>query len=172
MSTPNGETNPTIRRAKRNDAQQIISGINAVCAEGGAFYTTHFVITPQWEAVLYHTEKVPDHLLAVAELNGQIVGAGRLFPGGEYTLLNHVVELGIFVLRPFRAQGVGTQLFAHLRSWAAKGNAEKIILTVFATNKPAIRFFGKQGFSQEGCLSRQIKTNENYIDLLLMGLFL
>jgi RimJ/RimL family protein N-acetyltransferase len=172
LKTPNGETDPIIRRANRKDAQQIVAGINAICAEGGSFYTTQFILTPQWEAVLYHPEKVPDHLLAVAEWNGQIVGAGRLFPGGENTLMNHVTELGLFVLSPFRGRGVGTRLFTQLRDWATHGGVEKIALSVSATNKPAIRFYQKQGFSQEGRLSRHIKINESYVDLLLMGLFL
>ena len=172
MNTPSNVISPSIRRARRVDTRQIVSGINAICAEGGAFYTTRFVATPQWKGALYHPEKVPDHLLAVAECDGQIVGAGRLFPGGEYSLLNHVAELGLFVMKPFRNQGIGTQLFAQLRDWATQGNIEKITLTVFATNKPAIQFYRKHGFSQEGCLSRQIKTGEHYIDLFLMGLFL
>ncbi len=172
MIAPNTMTFSTIRRARPVDAQQIISGINAICVEGEAFYTTRFVVTPQWEAVLYRPETLSDYLLMVAEWKGQVVGAGRLFPGGKYTLLSHMAELGIFVLRPFRHQGIGTLLLACLMDWAVQQGIEKITLSVFATNQPAMRFFGRHGFIQEGCLRRQIKTGERYIDLLLMGLFL
>lgn len=128
--------------------------------------------TPQWESVLYRPETVPDHLLAVAELNGKIIGAGRIFPGGEHTLMNHVAELGLFVLKPFRNQGIGSQLLFWLMNWAAQENIKKITLTVFASNQPAIRLFKKYRFIQEGCLRHQIKIENRYVDLLLMERFL
>lgn len=162
----------TFRRARPPDAEKIITGINSICAEGGAFYTTRFVDTPQWNSVLYHPETVLDHMLMVADYQGQIVAAARLFPGGKYTLLNHVVELGIFVLQSFRNQGIGTHLFAALTNWALQEGFEKISLSVFATNQPAISFYRKHGFLEEGRLRSQVKVGESYTDLLLMGLFL
>jgi RimJ/RimL family protein N-acetyltransferase len=161
-----------IRRANPADAEQIVLGINAICSEGESFYTTRFVNTPQWDAVLYHPETVPDHFLLVAEWNGRIVGAGRLFPGGEYTLFNHVAELGIFVLKPFRRQKFGTQLLTQLMLWATQSGLEKITLATFSTNLPAILFFEKQGFLQEGQMRNQIKIENRFVDLLLMGKFL
>jgi L-amino acid N-acyltransferase YncA len=161
-----------IRRAVSEDAKQIIEGINDICSRGGAFYTTHYVPTSQWEAVLYHSETVPDHLLAVAEWNRRIIGAGRVFPGGNQTLMNHVAELGLFVLNPFRRQGIGSQLLNWLMNWARQGNIKKVTLTVFATNSPAIRLFEKHGFTQVGCLHNQVMVKDSYTDLLLMEQFL
>lgn len=161
-----------IRRATPADTQAVIDSINIICDESGVFYTTRFIFTPQWEAVLYHPERVSDHMLVVAEWNGKIIGAGRIFPGGEHTLMNHVAELGLFISRPFRHQGIGTKLLAWLMDWTAQGNIEKITLTVLATNEPAIQFFRKHDFIQVGRMSRQIKTSEHYVDLLLMERFL
>ena len=161
-----------IRQAGPADAEQVISGINAICLEGRAFYTKHFVSTPQWDAVLYHPETSPDHLLLVVEWDGRIIGAGRLFPGGKYTLFRHVAELGIFILKPFRRQGFGTQLLTHLMLWATQRSLEKITLVTFSTNLPAIMFFEKHGFVREGRMRHQIKIEEQYVDLLLMGQFL
>jgi len=163
---------PIIRQARQVDAKEVISGINAICAEEEVFFTTRFIPTPQWEAVLYLPEETFDHQLVVAELDGKIVGVGRLFSGGRNTRFSHVAELGIFVLRPFRRQGIGTRLLARLMDWATQSGLEKIVLTVFATNQPAILFFEKQGFFQEGRMCRQIKIEEQYIDLLSMGKFL
>lgn len=163
---------PTIRRAKDSDAGQVISGINTICTEGGAFYTTRFVSTPQWEGVLHHPEAVSDHILAVAELQGEIIGAGRLFPGGPHTLMNHVTELGLFVLKPFRRQGIGSSLVDWLVDWAIEADLEKLTLTVFATNEPALRFFSKHHFIRSGRMQRQIKTADGYADLLIMERFL
>lgn len=172
VNTPNRLLSFKIRRAMPKDAEQVISGINAVCAEGGSFYTRRFVSTSQWDAVLYYPDSLPDHMLAVADWNGQFLGAARLFPGGEHTLYRHVAELGMFVTKPFRRQGVGTQLLNFLKQWALQNKIEKITLSVFSTNVPAIHFFEKHGFEREGVLSRQIKTGDHYADFVLMRWFL
>jgi L-amino acid N-acyltransferase YncA len=162
----------TIRQARAGDAPKLISGINDICSEGGAFYTTSFVHTPEWDRVLYYPETAAGYTLAVAEWNGQIVGAGRLFRGGEITLMQHTAELGLFVLAPFRRQGIGSKILDWLILWAISERVEKITLVTFATNEPAIRLFEKQGFVYSGRMIRQIKTAGGYIDLLGMEKFL
>jgi hypothetical protein len=161
-----------IRRATPEDTEAIIDGINAICAEGGAYYITHFIPSPQWEAVLYRPETLPDHLLAVAEWEGRFAGAGQLFPGPENTLFRHVAELGMFVLKPYRRQGIGRQLLVWMLDWATEVGLEKINLAVFTTNQPAIQLYKQFGFLEEGCQRRQIKVGEEYVDLLLMARFL
>jgi RimJ/RimL family protein N-acetyltransferase len=161
-----------IRRATPSDAGEIIEGINIICSEGGAFYTTRFLPTLQWKAVLHHPDSVLDHFLTVAEWNGKFAGAGRIFPGGRYTLMYHTAELGLFVLKPFRKQGIGGGLLNRLMDWARQESIEKITLTVFASNLPAIQLFKKNDFSQVGCLRNQLKTENRYVDLLLMERFL
>jgi RimJ/RimL family protein N-acetyltransferase len=78
----------------------------------------------------------------------------------------------MFVTKPFRRQGVGTQLLIFLKQWALQTKLEKITLSVFSTNVPAIQFFEKHGFAREGVLSRQIKNGDDYADFILMRLFL
>ena len=161
-----------IRRSDIPDAANVVAGINAICAEGGAFYTTHFVSSRQWQQVLYQPEAVPDHLLIVAERDNLFMGAGRLFPGKGNTLSQHVAELGMFVLEPYRRQGVGTQMLAWILNWASGTGIEKVTLSVFATNQPALHLYHKFNFIQEGRLQRHIKLNNEYIDFLLMSRFL
>lgn len=161
-----------VRRATQDDAEVIIRGIETICVEGGAFYTTYFVASPQWERVLFDPTAAPDHLLIIAEWKGQFVGAGRLFPGEHNTLFRHVAELGMFVLRPYRRRGIGTTLLGWMLAWAAGAGLEKITLTVFATNTAAIRLYQKFGFVEEGRQQRHLKIGDRYIDRLLMAYFL
>lgn len=161
-----------VRRATPADAETVIGGINTICTEGGAFYTTHFSPSAQWENVLYRPERVPDHLLLVAEKEDEFIGACRLFPGQEHTLFRHVAELGIFVLKPYRNQGVGARLMMRALDWAERAGLEKITLCVFATNTPAIRLYRKFAFVVEGRQRRQLRVNGKYVDLLLMARFL
>lgn len=161
-----------IRRATRTDVPRILAGIEAICDEGGAFYTTQFIPTPQWEAALSNPGISPNLVLAVAEVEGQFAGAGRLFPGGEHTLFQHTAELGMFVLPPFRRQGIGRLLVYWLLNWALEVGLAKINLCVFATNKPALNLYRSIGFFEEGRQLRQIRQAGKEIDLIWMGLFL
>jgi len=162
----------SIRRAIPDDAEVVMRSIDTICAEGGAFYITHFIPTPQWQAVLYQPTTVPQHLLVVAEWEGQFLGAGRLFRGESHTLLRHVAELGLFVLKPYRGHGIGRALLTWMINWASTVGIEKITLDVFATNRPAIHLYHQLGFVEEGCQQRQIKVGDHYIDRLWMALFL
>lgn len=49
---------------------------------------------------------------------------------------------------------------------------EKISLSVFSTNKRAINLYKKFGFEIEGVKKKEIKIDEEYVDEILMALFL
>lgn len=162
-------TSLSIRQAQASDANDIIKGINEICAEGGAFYVTSFILSEKWLANLYHPETMPDDLLLIANWRGQFAGAVNLFRGEAHTLHRHVADLGLFVLRPYRHQGIGTRLMEKTLEWATKSALEKITLSVFANNQPAIHLYQRFGFKLEGCLERHIKSDYEYIDLWLMS---
>ncbi len=133
-----------IHQATIADAEAIIAGINTVCAEGCYFSTPQYIPTPQWETVLYAPETVPDHLLYVVEDRGKIVGAAQILP---CTPQSHVGELGVFLLKPYRNQKIGTYLLTELLQ-SARLYYDRVILYVLATNHRAIRCFTKCGFEE------------------------
>jgi putative acetyltransferase len=144
-----------IRRATVADTPRIVAGINTVCAEGGYFYTPHYVPTPQWEAALHRPESVPDHLLLVAEIDDMFVGAAQLFPLSTDQANGGVGELGIYVLAPFRGKGVGTALMRELLRRASIWGYTKVVLSVLSTNERAIRLYEKFGFAAQGRRHRE-----------------
>lgn len=134
-------------RATPIDAERIVAGINAVCAEGGFFYSPHFMPSPAWEAALHRPETVPDHLLLVAEdKEGELVGAAQIFPVAERLADSLVGEFGIFVLKPFRGQGIGVDLMREVMRRATAWGYTEIALSVLATNERAIHLYQKLGF--------------------------
>lgn len=162
-----------IRRSRAEDAPQIIAGLDSICKEGNAFYVTEFRPSPQWEIALYQPDKVPNHLIGIAEDAERVIGAANIFPGPGHSLFQHVGTLGIFMQKPYRYQGIGAQLMAWLIENGQRQGFEKIILTVFANNQPAIHLYQKFGFVQEGHQKQQFKLpNGQYVDALLMALFL
>jgi len=161
-----------IRCATLLDAPHIIAGINDVCAEQCYFHTDTFIINPHWESVLYHPESAPNHLLMISEQKGKFVGAINLFSGIRGSKDQHVAEMGIFVLRPYRDQGIGSILLQQALDWAIARGLEKIVLTTFSTNNRAIHLFKKFGFITEGVRRRQYKIFDQYMDELFMSNFL
>jgi putative acetyltransferase len=144
-----------IRQATVADAPRIVAGINEVCAEGGYFYTPHYVPTPRWEAALHRPESVPDHLLLVAEIGRVLVGSAQLFPLSPDQANCSVGELGIYVLAPFRGKGVGTALMREILRQASTWDYTRIVLSVLSTNERAVRLYEKFGFAAEGCRRRE-----------------
>ena len=160
-----------VRRSVPADAPAIVAAIESVCAEGIYFQTDTFIPNRHWEAVLYRPESVPQHLSAVAELGGEIVGSVRLFAGMCGPKDRHVAELGIFVLLPYRGQGVGKQLMAYALDWAVSRGLKKITLSVFTTNRRAIRLYEQFGFIVEGERKMQYNIKDEYVDEILMAKF-
>ena len=161
-----------IRRASPVDADDIVAGIDTICAEGGAFYTRRFIPSLTWQRVLNQPELTPNHLLAVFEWSGQFAGCGRLFPHPEHTLMHHVAELGMFLLPAYRGQGNGRLLLNWMLDWASTQPIEKITLQVFATNVPALNLYQSAGFKEEGRLYKQLKQGDTYIDFVQMAYWL
>jgi ribosomal protein S18 acetylase RimI-like enzyme len=143
-------------RAICDEAEHIVAGINAVCAEGGFFYSSHYIPSLAWEAALHKPETVPDHLLLVAEdKEGELVGAAQIFPLAEQLPGGPVGELGIFVLRPFRGQGIGLDLMREVLRRAAAWGYVEVVLSVLATNTRAIHLYQKLGFTATGQRRRE-----------------
>jgi len=161
-----------VRRAAPADAPAIIAATETVCAEGIYFQTDTFVPDRHWEAVLYQPEGVPQHLLAVADLDGEIIGTVRLFAGMCGPKDQHVAELGISVLPLYRGQGIGRRLLAYALDWAAGQGLKKITLSVFATNLRAIRLYEQFGFVLEARRKMQYNVGGEYVDEILMAKFL
>lgn len=169
---PSPVSTTTIRRAVSADAPHILNILNAVCAEGGAFYVTQFAPDAQWQPVLDDPATVPNHLLLVAEGGGQLVGVLNLFPEPSYTLSRHVAELGIAVAHTHRRRGIGRSMMGHALAWAGQRSIDKIVLRVFATNLPALALYEEFGFQVEGRQQRQIREDGVDIDLIWMARFL
>lgn len=161
-----------VRRSTPADAPAIIASIEAVCAEGIFFTTDTFIPDRHWEAALYQPESAPQHLLAVAEWEGKIIGNVRLFSGLHGPKDRHVAELGILVLPPYRGQGVGKCLMAYALDWASQQGLKKIVLSVFATNRIAIKLYEQFGFELEAICKMQYNIRSEYIDEILMAKFL
>lgn len=112
--------------------------------------TRRFEPTPAWQHALEQAS-CPHHLLALAKVEGQVIGWCRLFPVVQGQ--PDPIELGIGVLQAHRRQGVGMAMLGYVMGWATCQFIARIVLTTHIGNKPAVRLFEKFSFygkRQEG----------------------
>jgi len=159
----------TIREASEDDANAIKEIINSVTSE--KYYVVPEHSREDWSQAIREI-KERKGLILVAEVDHRLVGMAHLVPG-KFKKNRHVGYLGISILREFRGKGIGTMMMEHVMKWAKKhGELEKISLSVFSTNKVAIKLYRKFGFEVEGVCRKQFKIEGKYVDEVIMGKFL
>lgn len=89
--------------------------------------------------------------IIVAEIDGKICGFAVVEfiekPESPYSLARsflRVVEFGVD--KSCRRQGIGTQLFDYIKSFAAEKNLDTVELDVWEFNESALKFYESVGF--------------------------
>ena len=95
----------------------------------------------------------PDHILLIAEVDGQIAGYAfswvipyRNHP--TYRDFDSFYIDDICVLEKFRRQGIGKALIAHCKEEARRRNCKNVDLGVWSFNKDAIAFYESCGLRE------------------------
>jgi RimJ/RimL family protein N-acetyltransferase len=87
----------------------------------------------------------------------------------ELPVYNHVGVLGMGVLKEFRGRGLGWRLIEATLKCARDVGIERVELTVYASNKRAIRLYESVGFVHEGVKRKGRKLDGKYEDVLMMA---
>ena len=87
-------------------------------------------------------------------------------------MTRHVASLGMAVAREWRRRGVGTALMAEAILWAKEMGVEKLALSVYPHNEPALALYRRFGFQEEGRLTGHSRKSMGYVDEIVMGLWL
>jgi len=165
-----------IRAARSEDAEKVLTYNRNIMKTETYMLTTaeEFNLTAEDERLwIEKVQKVPDNLVILAEHLGEVVGFSD-FQCGLRKRNAHTGSFSISVRSDFRGCGVGKALIQALLNWAdGRQQIEKIGLSVFASNKPAIGLYRRMGFIEESLLKKQIKLeNGDYVDLIGMGLLI
>ena len=84
----------------------------------------------------------------------------------------HLGTLGLGVHPAYRNRGLGEQLLIAAIDEAKAIGLERVELTVFRSNAPAIQLYEKAGFTVDGVRQRARKLDGAYDDIILMSLML
>jgi ribosomal protein S18 acetylase RimI-like enzyme len=76
----------------------------------------------------------------------------------------------VFIEPEFQQKGIAGRLLTAIVEYSKK-HVEQILLTVADDNKPAIQLYKKIGFEAYGIEKKALKDSEQYIDEILMKLF-
>jgi ribosomal protein S18 acetylase RimI-like enzyme len=162
---------PSIRPIRVNDAAGFREVLDAVSRERKFLGALE---APPAERVREFVEGNVNagHSQFVAEEGGRIVGWCDALPGTLTSGTAHVGHLGMGVLREFRGKGIGRRLAEATIDRARELGLQKIELSVYSSNAPAIALYRELGFVQEGLKVRGRLIDGNYDDVLLMALSL
>jgi RimJ/RimL family protein N-acetyltransferase len=161
-----------IRSARPGDARALARLLDAVAAE--AFVTLLMrpgeISAREWRRRIAAAAERETSLFLCAWLGGRLVGNLGLV-ADAHPASAHVRVLGMSVARDCRGLGLGGALLEAAIQWAADGGAEKIELSVFAHNAPALAFYERHGFVREGLRRRKFVRAGEYHDEVLMARF-
>lgn len=159
-----------VRRADPRDAPALVELAQTVGREEEGWLIT----SGEWRSAgeeRRYLRAVRRHAHAavfVAENEGGIVG--RLSIARDpHPASDHVADLGLMVARGHRRVGVGTALMAAAEEWARSVGVSKLELHVFPYNEPAIAFYTKLGFAEEGLRRRHYRRGGSLVDAILMA---
>jgi RimJ/RimL family protein N-acetyltransferase len=162
--------NIEIRRNRPDDAASLSEAVTSVAREKWYLATIDGFTPNETRDYIDKTLHGGLHQV-VAVTQGMVIGACdvRLMEAKGFA---HVGQLGMFVCKQWRGQGIGRKLLAACLPLAARANIERIELEVFADNIPAIRLYESSGFRSEGVKVHGRKWEGRYQDVVLMALLL
>jgi ribosomal protein S18 acetylase RimI-like enzyme len=160
-----------IRRATGDDAEGIAALICRIAAE-----RIHSAIDQPFSVEqerAYLTGLSPREAMHLAAATDQIAAVQSLDLWSPLLgSMNHVAQLGTFVLPEWRGKGLGHALWTVTRSFAIEAGYRKIVIQVRASNAAALGFYTSLGFRSCGRLTRQVIIDGVPDDEILMELFL
>jgi RimJ/RimL family protein N-acetyltransferase len=157
-----------VRPAVPRDADALVALGRAVAAEDGLWLTYDRSRGDERRNVR-SVQRDPNVAVFVAEAPEGVVGRLSIARDhGAYS--RHVAELGLMVAAGARRRGIGSALMEEAIKWARGIGVDKLELTVFPHNDPAIALYRKLGFREEGLIRRRYFIGGRYIDAMVMGL--
>jgi ribosomal protein S18 acetylase RimI-like enzyme len=119
----------------------------------------------------FFNERTTLENILVAELDGRVVGYGKLDHPTELPASGHVWHvMGLAVDPSSEGRGAGRALMEAMVDRARERGGRRITLRVFAPNERARRLYERGGFEVEGVLRGEFEVGDGeYVDDVLMA---
>ena len=166
-----------IRHLKESDKDGVWKNFNDVLEEGTYLPVFTPVISEVEKDSWYETIRREKEICIVAEIPSMespynIIGQCEI-SNSDWAAAAHVGILGIIVRKNYRSLTIGRKLIDFtIRESKKLINKEKILVSSFSTNERAIHLFKKLGFKVVGVRKKQFFMESNYIDEVMMELWI
>ena len=158
----------TIRQIFHGDIESLHSCLDSVARERKYLgFTQAAPIEETRKSLVEDMERGVIRLIALDE--SKVVGWCQIRPD-RWEGFTHAGWLGMGVLKEYRGQGIGSALLYQTLAEARNRGLERVELSVFASNLPAIHLYEKFRFEIEGRKKRARKLDGNYDDIIVMAL--
>jgi RimJ/RimL family protein N-acetyltransferase len=127
--------------------------------------------TPQpiyWESEDDYSKQCPAGSQFVAISNDNVAGYVGYKNPSKLRSNIHVLEIIIGIHPNFQGKGIGKALINYTCKWGKENGITKLSLRVLATNEPAISFYLKNGFIEQGRLIDEFIIGGKFVDDILM----
>ncbi len=160
-----------VRPARPEDARSFLDVYRAVVEERRFIRTERVNRSARFYRRRFRRSWTKDeaHLVAVAD--GRVIGQLSIHRDDQ-PVTRHAATLGMLVDAAWRGKGVGSALLSEALRWARAMGVERVVLSVFPHNAPAIALYRKFGFADEGRLVRHSRKSYGYEDEILMARWL
>ena len=159
-----------IRPSRLSDAESLLRNVNLVGKEDVYIMLDrgpNLDEERQWLRTFDGLRRV----LLVADSQGETVGSTDCTPG-TFAKTYHVGAVGIAIRDGWRGVGLGRMLMDRILEWMRARGFKKAELAVFASNDRARRLYESLGFEDEGIRRRHVLIRGDYVDEILMGMWL
>ena len=145
-----------VRSLKESDYPELLEIENIIWTNENSPAPYYFASIDEYK------ERSQNHLLFIAT-NGQKV-CGFIDVHQPTALLAHQKQwmLGIGVHPIYQSNGIGKLMLDHVKQVASTYGIHKLSLRVLETNPHAIRFYQKNGFTQEALFKDEFFLNNRY----------
>lgn len=160
-----------IRRATVDDAASIRAILEVIAAE--KVYSAIDRPFSAGEQRAYLQSLSPREAFFVAEdETGRVIGYQSVDRWSAlFGSMDHVAQLGTFLLPEARGRGTGRALAERSLAFAREAGYAKIVIQVRGSNARAQAFYRNLGFAECGRLSRQVCVAGEFDDEVLMEYF-
>jgi RimJ/RimL family protein N-acetyltransferase len=166
------DTAITIRRGTTDDAASIVAVLQQIVAEK-SHSAIDYPFTLEQEREYLGSLSTRESVFLAETPDRRVVGFQSLDQWTKlFHSMDHVGQLGTFVLKEWRGRGIGKQLAVQTLAFARSGDYEKLVIYVRASNTGAQVFYAGLGFVPCGRLARQVKIDGQHDDEIVMEMFL